>query len=252
MTVPEQTGNQAVGKFSHTDPLRCLYDHAARECRRGITFVTGTDTEVGKTIATAAVARGLLRAGERPLLVKPAQSGLLPGEEGDVALAARLAGVAQEDALELQRLRDPLAPASAARREGKTLIAMPELARQLAEMSARHDGPLLVEGAGGITVALDNEGRGLLECGRELVANGVSCRYLVVARAGLGTLNHTRLTVAAIRAAGLEVGGVIIGSLPGGKPDLAVATNLAEIADFCEAPLWGGIPEGIGEKGFSY
>jgi dethiobiotin synthetase len=188
-----------------------------------VIVVTGTDTGVGKTIVSAALA---VLARERVAYVKPAQT----GDDDDAATVARLAGV---ETHVLARYPDPLAPASAARRAGLP----PVTPAAVAEYVRRLDAELvLIEGAGGLLVRFDDDGGTLAD-----VAALLDAPVVVVARAGLGTLNHTALTLEALRARDLECAGVVIGSWPR-EPDLAARCNLDDLG-----PLLGRIPEGAGE-----
>lgn len=205
--------------------------------------VTGTDTGVGKTVATAALAVHHTDRGHPVAIVKPLQTGLSPDawEAGDAALAARLSGC--EDMHELVRLREPLAPDTAARHEGRALPDVGELADAVATRT-RDAGLVLVEGAGGVRVRLDGSGGTLLELARALQWHG-DVGVVVVARAGLGTLNHTELTVDAVRAAGLEVQGVVIGWWPA-DPDLAERSNLDDLPRVTGCDVLALLPAGSG------
>lgn len=209
----------------------------------GIVIVTGTDTDAGKTVVTAVLAAALTARGRDVAVLKPAQTGLAPGEEGDVQQVGRLAGLPADRLHELARLPEPLAPTTAARRAGMAVPSAADIATAAVDIAARHD--VLLEGAGGILVGLDNEGRTLLDVADALADLGRPALFVVATRAGLGTLNHTGLTCAAIRDRGHEVAGVVIGSLPA-EPDLATRCNLDELADAAGAPLLGAVPAGIG------
>lgn len=214
----------------------------------GIVIITGTDTDVGKSIVTAELTRQLLTDGIDLVVVKPTQTGLEPGKEGDVQLVGRLSGLAPECCLEFIRLPEPLAPTTAARRAGVTLAPMTEVARRLSALALEHQ-LVLVEGAGGVTVGLDDAGDGLLELADALTGLGTPPVFVVVARAGLGTLNHSRLTCDAIGARGHAVAGLVVGSWPGVAgvaPDLAESCNIAELTDFTGAPLLGALRAGSG------
>ncbi len=205
--------------------------------------VTGTDTGVGKTVATAALAVGCRTCGSRVAIVKPVQTGLLPDdmEPGDVAVAARLGGC--DDVHELVRLADPLAPDTAARREGRVLPTVAEQADLVAGRTGEAD-VVLVEGAGGVRVRLDSSGGTLLDLARMLQWHG-EVRVVVVVRAGLGTLNHTELTVDAVRGAGLDVAGLVIGSWPT-PPGLAERCNRDELPRVTGCRLIAVLPAGCG------
>jgi len=205
-----------------------------------ITFVTGTDTGVGKTIATAALVVRARAQGHSPYVVKPAQTGI-KDEVGDLATVRRLVGgVPGHVGVELQ---EPLAPVTAADDEGTALLSLEEQTTALLARSAWHDATH-VEGAGGILVAL-GDGFGLLELADAVVATGETVEFVVVARSGLGTLNHSMLTVNAIRGHGHPVRGILIGSIPA-DPDLATQHNLTDLPRLTGVPLIGAIPEGAG------
>ncbi|MFF2024320.1 dethiobiotin synthase [Streptomyces sp. NPDC058171] len=202
-----------------------------------ILVVTGTGTEVGKTVTTAAIAAVALAAGRSVAMLKPAQTGVAPGERGDAEEVARLAGPVT--ALELARYPEPLAPATAARRSGLAPVGARQTARAARRLAALHD-LVLVEGAGGLLVRFDATGGTLADAARLLGAP-----VLVVVPAGLGTLNTTALTAEALRARGLEPAGVVVGSWPR-DPDLAARCNLDDLPQAAGAPLWGAVPEGAG------
>ncbi|TCC36892.1 dethiobiotin synthase [Kribbella sindirgiensis] len=201
-----------------------------------ITFVTGTDTEIGKTIVTAALA---VRAGESVAVVKPAQTGVGPDEPGDLADVVRLTGVTALH--EGVRLPEPLAPTTAGRRAGITLPSVEEYAASVDELAREYD-TVLVEGAGGLLVGLDADGNNLADLAEHLTS---PFRFVVVTRAGLGTLNHTGLTVEALRARELPVEGLVIGSWPA-EPDLAERCNLEDLPATTGVPVIGRIPAGAG------
>ncbi|MBW3085268.1 ATP-dependent dethiobiotin synthetase BioD [Austwickia sp. TVS 96-490-7B] len=225
--------------------------HVAALPTTGVTIVTGTDTDVGKTVFTAVLAAALIGNGHDVAVVKPAQTGLEPSEQGsDVDIIGDLAGIDAERRHEYVRLPEPLAPTTAARRAGVALPTVAEHARRIALLAQRHES-VLVEGAGGILVGLDSAGHGLLQLADALRGRGVATRFVVVTRAGLGTLNHSALTCRAIRAHGHDLAGLVVGSCPpaeslDSEDHLAERCNLAELADVCAAPLLCCIPQGIG------
>ncbi|WP_369212906.1 dethiobiotin synthase [Streptomyces flavofungini] len=203
-----------------------------------VIVVSGTGTEIGKTVTTAAVAAAALAAGRSVAMLKPAQTGVAPGEPGDAQEVARLAGGAVTT-LELARFPEPLAPDTSARRAGMRQVRPHEVADAAAKLATEHD-LVLVEGAGGLLVRLDDEGGTLADAARLLGAP-----VLVVATAGLGTLNTTTLTAEALRARGVRQLGVTIGSWPS-APDLASRCNLADLPRAADAPLLGAVPQGAG------
>lgn len=193
-----------------------------------ITFVTGTDTGVGKTVLAAALAAQARSEGRRVAYLKAVQTGLEPGAPGDAAFVERVAGVR---AIEGARFPAPLAPAVAARLVGarvdvESLVA---LAREEAEAVDL----LLVEGAGGLLVPLSDDTT-MADYARRL-----STDLVVATRAGLGTLNHTALTVEAARRRGLEPRLAVCGWPP--APGITETTNLELLATM--APLMGVVPQ---------
>lgn len=200
-------------------------------------MVTGTGTEIGKTMTVAALAALAVADGKRVAVVKPAQTGLLPGEPGDIDEVARLAG--DITARELRRYPDPLAPATAARRAGLPEVEPADVAATVVGLDAEHD-LVLVEGAGGLLVRFTSAGATLAD-----VAWAVGAPVLVVAQAGLGTLNATALTAEALVRRGLDQVGVVVGSWPA-EPDLAARCNLADLPEAAGSPLLGVLPQGLG------
>lgn len=203
-----------------------------------IVVVTGTDTDVGKTIATAALAVHL----GQPLVAKPAQTGISPGngEERDIDVVARLSGAPTRQFVELE---DPLAPDTAARLRGVSVPPVREHATAIRHLLADHP-TVVVEGAGGLLVRLDTDGGTLLDLTADLAKREPVSVY-VVTRAGLGTLNHTELTVQTLRHAGIEPAGLVIGSWPA-APDQAASLNRTELPRVTGVPVVAVLPENAG------
>jgi dethiobiotin synthetase len=182
--------------------------------------VTGTDTGVGKTFVSAAIAR------PGDAYVKPAQT----GDDDDAKTVRELSGAQTHT---LAYFPEPLAPATAARRAKLD----PVTPQQTADFVRTLDNDrVIIEGAGGLLVHFDDAGGTIAD-----VAAILQAPLIVVARAGLGTLNHTALTVEAIRHRGLTCLGIVIGSWPT-DPDLAAECNLEDLAAI--APVLGRIPQG--------
>jgi dethiobiotin synthetase len=199
-----------------------------------ILVVTGTGTGVGKTVVTAAVAA---LAPGRVAVLKPAQTGIADGEPGDLADVARLVpGVTTR---ELGRFPEPLAPATAARRAGMAPVRPAEAAAAARDLDRDHD-LVLVEGAGGLLVRFDDSGGTLAD-----VAAALDAPVLVVTAAGLGTLNHTELTVRELDRRGLTCAGIIVGAWPA-EPDLAARCNLTDLPAVTGVRLLGSVPDGAG------
>lgn len=203
---------------------------------RGI-FVTGTDTGVGKTIAAAALARLLRERGVNVGVMKPVTSGCIETDAGigseDAELLAWAAGVPLDADTAPYCLRTPIAPSVAAAREGAR-IDFARIREGYERLAARHDF-VIVEGAGGLMVPLTG---GMLIA--DLVA-ALKLPLLVVARPGLGTINHTILTCFAARQLGLDVRGVIVNSYPE-SPDMAEEYAPHLIDSLSGAPLLGVFP----------
>lgn len=204
-----------------------------------VIVVTGTDTEVGKTVATAALAALLLRAGRSVTAYKPAQTGVAPGEPGDMGEVARLTGITTSEGC---RLREPMAPRPAAALEGARL---PSLADHLATLDAlrRDHDHVLVEGAGGLLVELTEAGETIADLAQVVD----DCGAVVVARSALGTLNHTMLTREAVARRGIPMLGVVLGAWPA-SPGLIEVTNREHFAALPEG-LVGVIPQGAPARG---
>ncbi|GGZ86879.1 dethiobiotin synthase [Streptomyces echinoruber] len=202
-----------------------------------VLVITGTGTEIGKTVTTAAVAAAAVAAGRSVAVLKAAQTGLRPGERGDAQEAARLSGA--PTAVEVARFPEPLAPATAARRAGLAPVHPHEVAETAAKLATEHD-LVLVEGAGGLLVRFDAAGGTLADVAAQLAAP-----VLVVAPAGLGTLNATELTARELRSRDIELLGVVIGSWPP-SPGLAERCNVADLPEVAGAPLLGALPAGAG------
>jgi dethiobiotin synthetase len=201
-------------------------------------IVSGTGTGVGKTISTAAVAALARARGQRVAVVKPVQTGEPPGVPGDLAVVAALAAV--DDGHELARYPDPLSPEAAARMAGQPPLDLRRAADQIAGLAEDRD-LVLVEGAGGLLVRYDPAGTTLAD-----LAAMLDAPVLVVTAAGLGTLNHTALTLEALATRKLACAGVVVGSWPA-DPGLAERCNLDDLVTVAGGPLAGLLPEGLGD-----
>ncbi|WP_253839317.1 dethiobiotin synthase [Actinokineospora globicatena] len=200
-----------------------------------VLVITGTGTGVGKTVVTAGIAALAAANGQRVAVLKPAQTGVTAAEPGDVdEVRARVAAVTTR---ELRRFPDPLAPDTAARRVGMPPVRPSEVAAAVGELGRDHD-LVLVEGAGGLLVRFDPDGGTLAD-----VAWAMGAPVVVVAEAGLGTLNATALTTEALRRRGIVCCGIVIGSWPD-APDLATRCNVEDLPVVAGAPLLGAVPAG--------
>jgi len=211
------------------------------DASRGV-FVTGTDTGVGKTLVASALARYLRREGMDIGVMKPAESGVPdPATLGPDAALLQWAAFS-EDAQEHvspYRLRAPLAPSLAAQEEGVRIDLERIVAAKVA-LEQRHEF-LVVEGAGGLFVPLAG---GLLVA--DLVVR-LGLPLLVVCRPGLGTINHTLLTVHAARTMGIPLAGFVINGMPE-YPDAAEASAPHTLASLASADLLGVLPSVDGDE----
>lgn len=157
-----------------------------------IIFVTGTDTAVGKTFVTAALARSLNEQGYDVGVMKPVETGVVKGRPSDADRLMQAAHVS--DALELVRpyaFRLPVAPLDAARAERHT-IQLSTIMRAYRTLQTQHD-LLLIEGAGGVHVPITSK-MAMLDLIEKL-----NTPVLIIGRAGLGGVNHAILTLNALR-----------------------------------------------------
>lgn len=205
-----------------------------------VVVVTGTSTDVGKTIVTAALTAVCAARGEQVVVTKPVQTGTDRGD-CDAETVHRLTGCAVQ---EHTALGEPLAPDTAARRAGVRIPPVAEHADRAKVLTTFHD-TVVVEGAGGLLVRLDTDGGTLLDLAAWLHERDVPVDVVVVCAAGLGTLNHAELTVGALRARGLEPRGLVIGAWPA-SPGLAEECNREDLPRVTGVPLLGALPEGAG------
>ncbi|GAB1812783.1 dethiobiotin synthase [Mycobacterium sp. MUNTM1] len=197
-----------------------------------VLVVTGTDTGVGKTVATAALACHARQAGLDVAVCKPVQTGTDDGDD-DLAEVARLSGVTELAGL--GRYPQPLAPVAAAEAAGMPLPSREQLLTLIGELD-RPGRLTLVEGAGGLLVELGENG----VTARDL-AVALGAAVLVVVGPSLGTLNHTALTLESIAAQKLSCAGLVIGSWPR-RPGVVETTNRPALARL--APVRAVLPEG--------
>ncbi len=186
-----------------------------------VVVVTGTSTGVGKTVATAALAatgRGSVA------VVKPVQTGIADGEPTDADEVERLTGVTVH---QYTALDEPLAPDTAARRAGVTIPSVRDHADADPRARRRRTTSCSSRGPAGCSCGSTPTAARCSTSPTDL-AQHLPVEVVVVTAAGLGTLNHTELTVGALRARGLEPLGLVIGSWPA-APGLAEQCNLEEL-----------------------
>ncbi len=204
-------------------------------------FITATDTGVGKTFVGTGIARALRDREIDVGVMKPAETGcrMKRGELVPRDARALLQASGANDPLDLvnpYRFRPPVAPMVAAAEEGRTIAAGPILSayRKLRE---RHDF-LIVEGAGGIMVPLSRR-RAYLD-----LAEAMGLPVLIIARPDLGTINHTVLTVMALRSREISPAAIVVNFSRKTANTLAVRTNPALIEKIIGVPVFA-VPYGV-------
>jgi dethiobiotin synthetase len=208
-------------------------------------FVCGTDTGVGKTEVGRALLALWAARGLTPRALKPVETGC-PKDAPEDALALRAACGPPHDALPLdavcpQRFLLPAAPLVAAEAEGGAvdLARIDALVREALVCAARPAGALLVEAAGGLLVPLARE-QGRLFTNLDL-ARLLGLPVLLVARAGLGTINHCALSAQALRLAGVPVVAIVL-NRTSPVDDPALASNARVVAELTGLPILGPTP----------
>ena len=185
-------------------------------------LVTGTDTGVGKTVVAAALVLAARAAGLQAVGFKPVETGVADEGASDAALLARATGHPDVVARPLLSLAEPLAPAVAAARAGAE-VDPEEIEHRVRRLRDKRYDMVVVEGAGGVAVPL-TWGYTALDIARHLGLSAV-----VVARPGLGTLNHVWLTVEALSARHVPVAAIVLNGRAA-SPDLAEETNPEALA----------------------
>ncbi|HET9676013.1 MAG TPA: dethiobiotin synthase [Solirubrobacterales bacterium] len=192
-------------------------------------FVTGTSTEVGKTVVTAAIARTLAAENKKVAVFKPAVTGLEEEGETDHALLRRASGSQQSDEeIAPYRYDPPASPHLAAALAGEEID--PARLREAAKQAATGADAIVCEGVGGLLVPLSPA-----YLVRDLAAD-LGYPVVIVASPGLGTINHTLLTIESARAAGLEVRAVVLNPWPE-EPTEIERNNRKTIAALANVPV---------------
>ena len=200
-------------------------------------FVTGTDTGVGKTVVTGGIVAALRARGHDVGVAKPLQSGALADDPtGDAMLLREWTGVPETaDEIAPYSFSAALAPSVAAELSGR-VVTLSDAVHAVQTIAERHDA-VVVEGAGGLIVPL---GPGWTVAD---LAVALALPVLVVARARLGTVNHSTLTVQALRSLGLEPAGVVLN----GTADESSERNAQLIEELADVRVLGHTPVLEGE-----
>jgi dethiobiotin synthetase len=199
---------------------------------RGL-FVTGTDTGVGKTVLSGALLAAMSAAGEPVRAHKPVVTGLDEPPDGDWPpdheLLAAAAGMKAEEVSPL-RYGPAVSPHLAARLAGEQIDPDDLVSR--ARRAGEGEGALIVEGVGGLLTPLADD-----YAVRDL-AVALGLPLLIVARPGLGTINHTLLTLEAARTAGLDVRAIVLTPWPA-KPSVLERSNRESLARLGDVEVAG-------------
>lgn len=201
-------------------------------------FITGTDTDVGKTVVSAGLALSLRKRGVKVGVMKPVATGCV-GEGRLVSYDAAFLMEAAENEypglINPVRFRHPLSPNVAASIEHKT-VNLDHVRHAYRELQKHYDF-IIVEGIGGLLVPIAKD---------YFVANLIrefALPVLIVARSGLGTINHTLLTVDAAIVRGFDIRGIIFNRMPAANLSIAEMTNPKVIHELTGVPVLGSLPE---------
>jgi len=205
---------------------------------RGI-FITGTDTGVGKTFVSVGLIKSMRERGINVCPMKPVESGCRVRKAGlvpaDASALLNASSVKESiDLINPYRLKHPLAPSVAAEIEG-VIISRKKIVSSYAKLSMKYD-MTIVEGAGGIMVPVYKKYLFLD------LASDLGLPVIIVSRPGLGTINHTLLSIEVIRNRGLKILGVIINNPVKSVAGLSEKTNPDVIEKLGKVPVLGIVP----------
>jgi dethiobiotin synthetase len=201
-------------------------------------FIVGTDTDVGKTVVTAGLALLLKERGTKVGIIKPIATGCakINGalHSEDAAFLAAAAGIEDDREVTPFRYALPLAPHIAAAREGKTIDSA-AITRACREVISRHEFTI-IEGIGGLLVPITAK-----YSVRDLIAD-LDLPVIIVGRIGLGTINHTLLTIEALQGRHCEIQGIILNTANDEEAGVAEKTNPAALKELSGVPVLGVLP----------
>jgi dethiobiotin synthetase len=204
-------------------------------------FVTGTDTGVGKTTVSRALLAAATARGLRTRCCKPVESGCSRASDGSLIpgdAEALWRATDRTQPLEsacLYRFEEPVAPGVAAERTGQS-IDLHAIVRHVRDLAEPAPDLFLAEGAGGLLVPLGG-GQTIAD-----LAVALAFPLLIVARPGLGTINHTLLTIEAARARGLAIHSVIFSAAALSPEPTAMTSNAEQIQRTSGVPVLGALP----------
>lgn len=204
----------------------------------GNIFITGTDTNVGKTVVTAMLVKQLRHSGIQAVPYKPIQTGLITqsGEKHapDVLFYKQTNDLAEHLSYNTYLFEKACSPHLAASLEN-TSISLAKINKEIQDLEEKME-TVVIEGAGGLYVPLNESGVCMIDLIEQLHVPAI-----IVARAGVGTINHTTLTVSALRAKGIPIIGVILNNLDHSNEQL-IADNTQMIERLCDLPVLGALP----------
>lgn len=206
-------------------------------------FVTGTDTDVGKTVIAAGLAGLFKEKGLKVVVMKPIQTGAIKREGElvpklvslDIEFAIKTSGVTEDiNLLNPYCLEPPVAPLVASQLTG-VLIDIKKILAAYTELASRYD-IIIVEGAGGILVPILNDYL-MIDLIKDL-----GLPVLIVTKPSLGTINHTLLTIKQLQSENIRVLGVVINGYKEDEAGISERTNPQIIEDLSKVPILGIIP----------
>ncbi|MDP2912438.1 MAG: dethiobiotin synthase [Candidatus Omnitrophota bacterium] len=205
-----------------------------------VIFIAGTDTGVGKTIVTGLLGRYLVSRGRRVVTQKWVQTGAGAAPGQDMAVHLKLMGKSAEDFGDSLPLMNPYffrfaaSPHLAARLENKPIDAA-KIKRSVKKLSRRFD-LCLIEGTGGLLVPFD-DGRLLIDIVKEL-----KIPVLVVAKNSLGAINHTLLSIEALKNRGIEILGIVFNNISKCEDKVILRDNKKIIGRLSKQTIIGELP----------
>jgi dethiobiotin synthetase len=200
-------------------------------------FITGTDTGVGKTVISTCLLRILRERGRNAIPMKPVQTGCSEGGIPDLDYAISMADVPEELRSENMApycYQDPCSPHLAAQREHRAIDI--RVITDAFNSLAQHYEQVVAEGAGGILVPL-SDNKTMLD-----LMMALALPVILVSRPGLGTLNHTLLSVQCLQSAGLNLGAIIINPSPDDEGDYIQQDNIKTIRARVTCPVISNLP----------
>ncbi len=206
--------------------------------RNKVFFITGTDTNVGKTLVSSLLIMALKSAGRKPGYMKPVETGVILNENGiknylDSFYVKKIAGLRETPGDMCPfTFEKPLSPYAASKFENKK-ICIKDILYSFYDLKDKFD-PLIVEGAGGMLVPL-KPGHFMIDLARYMKAD-----VIIVTRAGLGMINHTLLSIDYAKNHDIKIAGIIVNNALN-ETDESVLSNVDILSEFTDVPVLGNI-----------